>query len=151
MSSIPNVYVYLKIYVLKCNKYICMYICIHVHIRLSWLAYTFTCVHAIIDSTTHTYKPTFHDKYISHKLMILEHIKWCKKMHKILAKTTMRWHFFKKMWQFMTLAALPGSSIRFGGGWPSSSVVKPLQRSSLHFDLVGLPRPTTIALGIVAP
>jgi len=79
MSSIPNVYVYVKIYVLKCNKYICMYICIHVHIRFSCLAvinkYTSTCLHAIKDSTTHTHKPTFHDKYVSHKLMILEHIK----------------------------------------------------------------------------
>jgi len=31
-------------------------------------------------------------------------------------------------------------SLRFGGGWPSSSVVKPKQRSTLNFGSVGLPR-----------
>ena len=40
----------------------------------------FTCVNVFINSITHTCKPTFNDKHISYKHMILERKKCCKKM-----------------------------------------------------------------------
>ena len=92
----------------------------------------------------HTYKPMFNDKHVSYKFMIFECWKWCKKMSKNYTKSL--YDALALLSKKMSLVALRGCSIRFVGGWPSSSMiffwfVKPKRRSTFNFGSVGLPRP----------
>ena len=88
-----------------CDKYIFLYICIHVHSQCeasyektrkiqTQSPYYFSksdnksnSHHVVIYSTLHTYKTTFNDKHVSYKPRIFERIKWCKKIPKIHAKS----------------------------------------------------------------